>query len=514
MNTSFVAIIHKLKYLLYIFITLFLGVEALAQEQNGTKQIKIKEADRLYSDPAISDAQILQGNVIFENDGALMYCDSALLFQKTNSCEAYGHIRVNQGDSISITGDSLLYSGNDKLARLRGNIFFKEKDLKLTTNILNYDLNSGVANYHSGGTIVSSENNNKLTSNIGTYNSKTETLFFKDEVKLTNPEYTIDSDTLTYNTLSEVAFFHGPTYIRSEENLIYCEHGWYDTKKEISSFWSNTYIISKEQKLEGDSIYYDRNIGVGEAYGNVQITDTTNKVIINGDIAIHDEINDSSLITGHAIFTQFEKLDTLYLHADTLTIKIDSLTKNQSFRGFHNVVLYKNDLQARCDSIVYNELDSMMHLFSKPIIWSSQNQLTGEFIKLKTKGGEIIKLYIDYDALIVSEVDTSNYNQIKGKFITGEFSDNELKTIHVNGNGETIYFLGEEGEAVTDMNKSICTDIEIKLDSSEIQTIKFNTDPSSKMTPIINLQESEKKLEGFHWKISDRPKSREDLLIE
>jgi len=501
-----------LKNLFYIVLLLFTYSNVAAQNDSTKTQVKIKQANRLYRDARISDAQVLQGDVIFEHDGALMYCDSALIFQEDNSLEAYGNIKVNQGDTITITGDSLLYSGNDKLARLRGNIIFKEKDLKLTTNVLNHDLNTGIATYHSGGTIISSENNNKLSSKIGIYNSKTETLFFKDSVRLTNPEYTIESDTLTYNTVSEISYFHGPTYIRSDENLIYCEHGWYDTQKEISSFWSNTYIISKEQKLQGDSIYYNRNIGIGEAYGNVQITDTTNNIIINGDIAIHDEINDSSLVTGHAIFTQIEKQDTLYLHADTLTFKIDSSSKQQSFRGFHNVALFKNDLQARCDSIAYNEKDSLMRLFIDPVIWSDENQLTGEIITLKTSGGNISNLLIQYNALIVSEVDTSNYNQIKGKTITGYFKNNELNQIFVNGNGETIYFLGDEGKPVTDMNKSICTNIEIKLDSSQIQTIKFITDPSSKMSPISSLSESDKKLEGFLWKISDRPRSREDLL--
>ena len=483
-----------------------------AQNESSKTQVIIKQADRLYRDNRVSDAQVLQGNVIFEHDGALMYCDSALIFQENNSLEAYGNIIVNQGDTISITGDSLFYLGDEKLAKLRGNIFFKEKDLKLTTKILNYDLNSGVATYRSGGTIVSTENNNKLSSNTGTYNSKRETLFFKDSVRLINPEYTIESDTLTYNTLSEVSYFHGPTFIRSDENLIYCEHGWYDTQNEISSFWSNTYIISKEQKLQGDSIFYDRNIGIGEAYGNVQITDTINNVIINGNIAIHDEKNESSLVTGNAIFTQIENLDTLYLHADTLMFKIDSATKKQSFRGFHNVVLFKKDLQARCDSIAYNEQDSLMHLFIDPIIWSDENQLTGEAITLKTSGGNISNLFINFDALIVSEVDTSNYNQIKGKTITGYFKDNQLDKIFVNGNGETIYFLGNEGELKTDMNRSICTNIEIKLDSSQIQTIKFITDPSSNISPISSLSKGDKKLEGFMWKISDRPRSREDLL--
>jgi len=501
-----------LKYTLHIALILFTIGNLAAQNESSKTQVIIKQADRLYRDDRVSDAQVLQGNVIFEHDGALMYCDSALIFQQDNSLEAYGNIKVNQGDTVSITGDSLFYLGDEKLAKLRGNIFFKEKDLKLTTNILNYDLNSGVATYHSGGTIVSTENNNKLSSETGTYNSNTETLFFKDSVRLINPEYTIESDTLTYNTLSEISYFNGPTFIRSDENLIYCEHGWYDTQNEISSFWSNTYIISKEQKLEGDSIYYDRNIGIGEAYGNVQITDTTNNLIINGDIAIHDEKNDSSLVTGNAIFTQIENIDTLYLHADTLTFKIDSATKRQSFTGFHNVVLFKKDLQARCDSITYNEQDSLMHLFVDPIIWSDENQLTGEIITLQTSGGNISNLFINYDALIVSEIDTSNYNQIKGKTITGYFKENQLNQIFVKGNGETIYFLGNEGEPVTDMNRSICTNIKIKLDSSQIQTINFITNPSSNMSPISSLSNEDKKLEGFIWKISDRPKSREDLL--
>ena len=153
-----------------------------------------------------------------------------------------------------------------------------------------------------------------------------------------------------------------------------------------------------------------------------------------------------------------------------------------------------------------------MHLFIDPIIWSDENQLTGETITIKTSGGNISNLFINYDALIVSEVDTSNYNQIKGKTITGYFKENQLDQIFVKGNGETIYFLGNEGAPVTDMNRSICTNIKIKLDSSEIQTINFITSPSSNMTPISSLSKADKKLEGFIWKLADRPKSRKDLL--
>ena len=168
-----------MKYILHIALILFTIGNLPAQNESNKTKVIIKQADRLYRDDRVSDAQVLQGNVIFEHDGALMYCDSALIFQENNSLEAYGSIKVNQGDTITITGDSLFYLGDEKLAKLRGNIFFKEKDLKLTTNILNYDLNSGIANYYNGGTIVSTENNNKLSSQKGSYNSNTESLFLR-----------------------------------------------------------------------------------------------------------------------------------------------------------------------------------------------------------------------------------------------------------------------------------------------------------------------------------------------
>lgn len=505
---------------LCICIILLCSLASWAQSEEKSDTIKktrinIIHADKLYRDPSISTAQILKGNVLFEHQGTFMNCDSALLFMETNSFEAYSNIKVNQGDTITITGDSLQYFGETKLALLRGNIFMKDKDLELNTSALDYDMNTGVGTYTNGATIISSENENKLVSNIGTYDSKTSTLFFKDSVKLTNPEYTIDSDTLVYDTEYEISYFHGPTYIRSKENLIYCEHGWYDSQHEESSFWQNAYIDTKEQKLEGDSIYYNRNEGIGEAFCNVQITDTTNKIIINGDYAYYNEEADSSLITGHALFTQFEAQDTLYMRADTLTIKmdsIDSLTQHQALKAFYHVLIYKNDLQAKCDSLVYNDADSLMKFFGDPIIWSEQNQLSGEFIQLKTNDGKIENLLIEKLAFIISEVDTVNFNQIKGKKITGKFTNNELTRVFVEGNGETIYFMGEDKKPVTDMNQSICSNIVISLVQSEIQEIKFLTAPSAEMKPLKSIQDADKKLAGFKWEIENRPLSKEDLM--
>ncbi len=494
---------------LIIFLTC--SISFIGQE----KKIRILKANSLQYDKEIKDAQQLIGNVLFEHDSAYMYCDTALLYVANNSFEAFSNVRIEQGDSIRMTGDSVTYSGEDKIARLKGNIHFTDGKLQLVTDQLDYDLNTKVGYYTNGATITSLENNNVLISKIGSYQSESKTLFFKDSVKLTNPKYVIESDTLTYNTVSEVANFHGATTIISDSNYIYCEHGWYDTKNEKSAFWQNSYLETKEQKLSGDSIFYDRSLGIGEAFGNVLIQDTTNKVDIQGGYAFYNEITDSSLVTDCPLFTQYFEKDTLYLIADTLSIKQDTTLNLNVFRAYHNVLLYKLDLQASCDSLIYSEIDSMMYFMNTPIIWSDENQLTGKRIDISTYGGVIEHMYIDKKATIISEADStgSNFNQIQGKSIEGFFNkDNKLETVFVRGNGEVIYFMGEDKKPVTDINHTQCAEMKITLKKNEIDKIKFYTKPTASLNAIADVNKEDRKLSNFNWDLSKRPYSLNDLL--
>jgi lipopolysaccharide export system protein LptA len=478
------------------------------------KKIRIIKANTLQYNKGIKDAQQLIGDVVFEHDSAYMYCDTALLFVEDNSFEAFGSVRIVQGDSIKMTGDSVTYFGKDKIAKLKGNIHFTDGNLILVTDQLDYDMNTKIGYYTNGATITSIENNNVLVSKIGSYHSDSKTLFFKDSVKLTNPKYIIESDTLIYNTESEVSYFHGATTITSDSNLIYCEHGWYDTKNEKSAFWQNSYLQTKEQTLSGDSIFYDRILGIGEAFGNVLIQDTTNKIDIQGGYAFYNEIIDSSLVTDCPLLIQYFEKDTLYLTADTLSIKQDSTTQLRLFRAFQNVLLYKQDLQASCDSLVYSEIDSMMYFMKEPIIWSDENQLTGKDIQIRTFDGVIDRLFIDKKATIISEADSLlNFNQIQGKTIEGLFNkENKLETIYVRGNGEVIYFMGEDKKPITDINHTQCAEMKITLKNNQIDKIKFYTKPTASMKAIVNVLEVDRKLSNFNWDLSKRPYSSEDLL--
>ena len=121
-------------------------------------------------------AQRLIGNVVFKHEGSTITCDSAYKFSN-NTLEAYDHIVIRKGDSLTITGNTLKYDGNTKQAVLEGNVVCVEKDMTLTSNVLTFDVSKSIASYYGGGTIVSK--NNTLTSKNGYYYSTTKDVAFR-----------------------------------------------------------------------------------------------------------------------------------------------------------------------------------------------------------------------------------------------------------------------------------------------------------------------------------------------
>lgn len=499
---------YLLKTALFIVAVFCVSLNLSAQSK---KQIKLKRADELTPVEAKGQsAQRVVGNVIFEHDGAIMNCDSAYLFNKINSLEAYGRVKINQGDTLHLSSDSLFYLGNTKMAKLRNNIVMSNPDMTLTTNYLDYNLNTKIAYYYNGANINSKSRGNKLFSQTGSYNSDSKQMFFKKDVKLENEKYTMTSDTLVYNTNSEVTYFYGPTDIISDSNTIYCENGWYDTKTENASFNENAKVNFKKQFLTGDSIYYNRNKGIGQAFKNITIEDTTNNSYIKGNYAFYNEKTDYAIITKKPYLVQYDGKDTLFLSADTLELISDSV--ENKYLAYHDVKFFRSDMQGKADSLSYSDVDSIMHLYTNPILWNDENQLIADSISIKTAKGGIQELYMKKNSFIIAEVDSVHFNQIKGKSMTGYFNErNELSIVDVVGNGQSVYFL-EEDSTLTGMNKIICSNIQIRLDSSKVKSVKFITKPSGTVMPQDDLMEQDKVLKGFNPQFGLRPKSKFDVI--
>lgn len=548
------------KHIRIIFLLAFCILQTISLAQSEVKatgkKIEILNARALRFDDSIANgAKRLIGDVRLKHEAVLMFCDSAYLYAD-NSMDAFGHVHIQQNDSIHLYGDLLKYNGNTKKAVLTKNASVNKTDMQLTTQELIYDVTSSVGSYLSPGKIVSK--NNVLTSDQGYFFAKTNDLTFKKNVVLTNPQFVINCDTMRYNTSSRITYFTGPTTIKSKENLIYCEDGWYDTSNDLSRFSRNAYILTKEQKMFGDSLYYDRKKGIGKAKRNVQIIDTAQKINISGDLALHYEFRDLSVITGQALLRQLYDNDTLYIHADTLkawgeyaaqaaasggkivynrrgeqlpsdqkstkslnepqdpknsktstdTVKFKD---DQRLFAYHRVKFYKNDLQGKCDSLIYTTIDSTMKLFGRPVLWSDENQLTSDSIRVTTGGKSIKTLELFGTGFIVSEEDSLRYNQIRGKYMKGFFKDNKLYRVNVEGNGQTIYYAKDKKE-IKAVNRADCSDLRIMLRDNKIDRITFLTKPEATLYPLDKIDVKELKLRDFNWRAKERPLIFKDIF--
>lgn len=477
-------------------------------------KVEILNADEGKLDPSISNAQRFLGNVKLKYNETIMTCDSAYRYPN-GDFDAFSRVRINQGDTLQLYGDLLSINTQTRIAQLRDNIRMKDGQMTLTTDVLDYDFTTEIASYFNGGKIISSANQNVLTSEMGFYDSRSEFFQFRDDVELKNPEYTVLSDTLKYSNKGEVAFFHGPTTIRSDQNTIYCENGWYNTQTDICQFNENAWIQSKNTYMEGDSIYYNGNVGYGEVFENVMVQDTTTNYMIKGNYAKHDEVADVSLVTDRAEMIQFFDTDSLFMHADTLLAVPDSMN-NKLIKAYAHVKFYKSDLQGKCDSLTFSETDSLLKMLGAPIIWSKQNQISGERIDMFLFEGKIDRMYINKSALIVSEAVPSKYNQIKGRELTGYFRDNELHKIIIEGNGQLVYFPTEEMEdgtqRVQGVNRADCSDISIIVENSEIIQVSLLDKPSGALHPMSKAGPKDLVLEGFFWESAQRPLKREDIF--
>jgi lipopolysaccharide export system protein LptA len=496
-------------FLLSLVTFIFLFSTAFAQQ---ARKIKLVQADLMSYDKRLGpDVQRILGNAIFEHDGALLYCDSAHLNNTTNSMKAYSRVHIKSSDTLNLYGDSIYYSGETRIAEVFDNVKLIDKQTVLTTDKLIYDRNTGIAYYLTGGHIVNEENT--LDSKKGYYHTNTKDFFFRDDVVLVNPDYVMNCDTLRYNTQSKISWFMGPTTIKGKDTDIYAENGWYNTITDISEFNENARIKNGDQVLTGDSLYYERKNGFGQAFRNIQVTDTVQDIIITGQYALYEKTMGYTMITQRPEAMFLEQADTLFMHADTLWATFDSAQKTKEVFAYYHVKFYRTDLQGMTDSLIYTFRDSTMRMFGSPVLWTDENQLTADSIVVTTANKKIKNMFMYNSAFIISK-DTlgSGYNQIKGRNMTGYFTDNELTAMKVVGNSETIYWVREEDGTLTGINKAFSSNTSIRLKDKKMQQIVWIEKPDGGVYPEGELGEAELLLKNFQWLGDRRPMKREDIF--
>lgn len=479
--------------------------------QTDTAEIELLHADRLLVNKHTpAGATKLVGAVRLSHQKALLFCDSALLFDN-NSLSAQGNVRIEEGDSLTLWADSLRYDGQTQVAKLRGRVKIDNGSSTLTTPTLDYYRLRGYGSYHNGGEIISRAEGIKLVSEHGYYYTQSKLFHYKTNVVLTHPDYTIATDTMHYQSETEKTWFFGPTRINYNARDIYCETGWFDQLKGLATFMGNAEIKSGGQILRADTIVYNENGQQGRALCNVEVIDTAEKMEIWGDEALYDERDSSSKVWGHVLMAQDLGSDTMRLVADTLASLTDSCGYRQ-VHCYHNVRFMHAEIQGVCDSMVYYNFDSLTVLHGNPLLWSDDNELSADTLKMVMRRGELHQLLMRQKAFIASADYSVLFNQISGNNMVGQFVKQNLKTVKVVGNGQTIYHPREDGGKLIGMNETRCASMRISIDSNKMERIAFYDRPEATLTPSDDMPDGGKKLDGFKWNPSLRPWSLDDLL--
>ena len=293
--------------------------------RNQAGRVFLERADVLKK-AADADYQIVVGNVEFRRGGMFMYCDSAHFYDSPGAIEAYGNVRMQQGDTLFVYADELDYADTTQLAVLYADFGKKvrliNRDVTLTTDIFNYDLGIDLGYYEVGGVLTDPKN--RLTSWYGEYSPTTKDALFRDRVELhslrDNDTLDIFSEQMLYNTNTHIAILDTVSTIVSKDGTIHTTDGVYNTDTHQADLYRRSLVVAKNgNTLTGDTLYYDQLTGFGEAFGNIEMVDTAKKVTLLGDYGFYYEDADSARVYGHALAKEYSQADTLYLHGDTIS---------------------------------------------------------------------------------------------------------------------------------------------------------------------------------------------------
>ncbi|MBR5787350.1 MAG: LPS export ABC transporter periplasmic protein LptC [Muribaculaceae bacterium] len=528
--------------------------------RNQQDKVFLEYADELYTDEFLNKGhQVVRGNVKFRKGGMYMYCDSAYFYPETNSIDAFGNVKMEQGDTLFVFSDLLYYNGERQMARLRTNSRRKvrliNRDVTLTTDSLNYDMMTELGYFLDGGEI--DDKKNRLSSIHGQYSPRTKDAEFNDDVLLENNEdgYTLETNRLLYNTDTHIAKIVDNTLIKSENDTIYCKKGWYNTNTDEAQLHSRSTIIHADSlnnvtTLEGDSIIYEKATGISRAYmfrdrnkdaQPMVLTDTANKTILIGGFGLFNDKTKESFATDYPLLIEHSRPDTIFLRADTIRTftynygkkrvepvltdsmgqpldslsqamaiaEADSLNKETEYhiaKAYRRARFFRNDMQGVADSMTYISRDSMMYLSCRPIIWSGERQVNGNQINIHFNDTTVDWAELPDFGMMAEAVEEEFYNQMSGKKMKAYLENQTLRHLYVDGNVQTIFLPMENDSTYNKLVNAESSYMTIDMADGKMDKLKMWPEVTGTVTPLFMIKKNQYYLPDFNWYEAIRPR--------
>ncbi|MEE1884076.1 OstA-like protein [Pedobacter flavus] len=424
---------------------------------------------------------------------------------------------------VTVNSKTGYYFANSRDAYFRYNVVAVTNQSTIKSDTLRFNVLKNLA-YFYGPTNIIGKDDNLYTEN-GIYNTQTGDAVFGKNNLYTNGSKSLTGDSLFYygekgygRAVKNIVFrdtkdkilFKGDLgeYFKSDEKVLVTKNAYFGISTEDSvlvndvkipdTLWTRADTLSSLMVLKSSiKSIYPKNPEIKnlESYNLQKIENkTSNELPLNQTTS---KSNNGKL----GIVAPSNKEDSL---------KLDTV-KSRIIVAYPNVKVYKSNLQAKADSLFYSDADSTIRWYKNPIIWAENSQQTGDTIYLLMRNKKLHKTETFGNGFIVNvEGDSTNFNQIKGSRITGNFIEGEINNINVVGNAETIYFNREKGK-IKDMHQSFAGSIRFEFKDKALSSIEWSDQSEGKLTPVENIK-GENILTGFIWKPELRPQSKQDII--
>ncbi|WP_300672157.1 OstA-like protein [Soonwooa sp.] len=470
---------------------------------------------------------VFSGHVKFEHQGSILTADKVVLYQKENFLKAIGNVTLLNADGTQITAEEMEYDGNTQRGIARKNVVLTDPKQTIKTETLYYDRVPNTAYFNTGGTITDGQN--IMYTKSATYYVTTKDIDFVGHSTIDAKDYTIESDNIKTNQATQISRFLAATTIRSKanpRNYVYTELGDYDGKTGISHLKKNSRIYYNDKILTGDDLIYNRNTGFGKGTGNIKLDDPKEKRFIKGGYGEIYELKDSAMITNKPYAVKIFEKDSMYIAAEKFLSfqKADSTKQKKSFlRAYQKVRIFKTNMQARADSLSYNETDGILHLMKKPILWTGTKQVTGDevMVYMNTTTQDIDSIKVIGNAFAISKVDSLNmkdeFHQIKSKWMGIYFDKGQIKKAVAVQNAQSIAYADDKNETTQEITRigvavSVCGEIAADFIEKRLETVTCRVGAQSDIYPMSFMSKEKRFFPDFNWNTKDRPQKYQDIF--
>ncbi len=514
----------------------FAGGNVIIQQGDST----IIYADSLAYNGTQKYAQLFGDTVVLVNKGQRLFTDR-LDYDLVNKEATYQTGALLDNQKTQLRSKVGVYDVKQSLAFFQDSVYVVDSLFTLRTDSMYFNTATETAIFIAPTRIV--QDSSTIYCEDGYYDIPNKKAVFKENAQFLRGDQRASGDVIFYDGVQKEIILEKNAFIEEKDKLATANRIRYEEEKELAHLEGNARYISEGQVVTSDTILYnskedtyttsgksivrdsakilqadfldyDSKLGKGYAEGNVVFRDTSENITIVSQKAFYEEQNDYLLATGgRALFITTMDTDSLFMTSDTLRSESDTAQSDKRLlHAYNDVRILKSNLQAVCDSLVYNTSDSLFTLFNQPLIWSDTSQFKSDTVKIQMANEQIDRIYLNENALIINSPDEVYFNQIRGRYITAFFLDNDLDKMLIEGNAQSVYYVQDEDKKYIGPNQVECSKMQVEFKNNDIQKIRFYEDPTGALFPMRKANHQALQLEGFSWEVNRRPKSLKDLF--